>query len=113
MNVNASVQDTIRTLKQKEILLTSKLDNVLTTQNIPGPTGATGPSGGPIGPTGSTWTTGTRGAAGATGATGATGIGVTGPTGSTLSTFGLFNRIQTTPVAVAAGATAPLTVAGA
>jgi hypothetical protein len=52
LNVNASVQDTLRALTQKEFILSSKLDSVLTAQNITGPTGATGPTGPSGGPPG-------------------------------------------------------------
>lgn len=67
LNVNQRVQNTIKTIKQKEIILQSKLDSILSTPISIGPTGATG-STGATGPTGGT--TGATGAAGATGATG-------------------------------------------
>jgi hypothetical protein len=117
LNVNASIQDTLKTTIQKEFLLQVKLDTILGATIIPGPTGpagpigapggATGPTGatgttGPIGATGPTGATGTGGGAGATGATGATGaaggIGPTGPTAAiatALQTRGFFYALAT------------------
>lgn len=99
LNVNASVQNTLKAITQKEFLLASKLENVLSAPSLVGPTGATGPtgpSGGPPGPTGVT---------GATGATGTT--GTTGATGALATTAGVF--FNSGAATVPAGGTYPLT----
>ncbi|EEM56519.1 MULTISPECIES: hypothetical protein [Bacillus cereus group] len=70
--INTSVNTTLQNVTKKEMLLQSKLENILQAPSITGPTGPTGlpgPAGGPTGPTG------------ATGATGASPTGPTGPTG--------------------------------
>lgn len=90
--VNASVRQTLQDVTKKEMLLQSKLDNILSvssssTVGITGDTGATGPTG--VGTTGATGATGATGVGitGATGTTGATGItGATGATGETGAT---------------------------
>ncbi|ASJ56447.1 hypothetical protein BP422_24510 [Brevibacillus formosus] len=84
--VNASVRQTLQDVAKKEILLQSKLDNILSvpSSSTGGITGATGATG--IGTTGATGATGATGV-GITGATGATGItGATGATGETGAT---------------------------
>lgn len=90
--MNASVRQTLQDVTKKEMLLQSKLDNILSvssssTVGITGDTGATGPTG--VGTTGATGATGATGVGitGATGTTGATGItGATGATGETGAT---------------------------
>ncbi|HFJ9466885.1 TPA: collagen-like protein [Bacillus cereus] len=70
--VNTSINTTLQNVTKKEMLLQSKLENILQVQSITGPTGPTGSTGlagGPAGPTGPT------------GATGASTTGPTGPTG--------------------------------
>lgn len=69
--VNASLRQTLQDVAKKEILLQSKLDNILSV-----PSSSTG---GITGATGATGATGITGATGATGETGAT--GATGPAG--------------------------------
>lgn len=116
INMNTSVQSTIRAIIQKEILLQSKLENVLSVPSLIGPTGATGPvgpTGGPVGPTGNTGAVGAAGALGSTGATGSIGTtgvtgatGVTGPTGST-GAIGATGATGPTGSAGATGVTGP------
>ncbi|MED1945087.1 MULTISPECIES: hypothetical protein [Brevibacillus] len=84
--VNASVRQTLQDVARKEMLLQSKLDNILSvpSSSTGGITGATGATG--VGTTGATGATGATGVGitGATGTTGATGpTGITGATGAT------------------------------
>lgn len=105
IQVNQSVQDTLSSIAEQQMLLSAKLGAALNAPITPGPAGPAGPTGpagpaqgvtgptgatGPAGSDGSTGATGPAGpdgAAGATGATGATGpdgaAGVTGATGPT------------------------------
>lgn len=108
MQVNQSVQETLSSVMEQQMLLTGKLASAMSAPILPGPTGATGATGatgpaegpvgvtgptgptgadGPTGPTGAAGPTGTTGPTGATGATGATGptgaVGATGATGAT------------------------------
>ncbi len=91
LQVNSSVQTTMQGLIKKELLLQSKLENILSASSAAGQTGATGATGstgatGPSGATGATGLTGATGPSGATGATGPTGAtGATGATGSTVT----------------------------
>ncbi|MFA4133767.1 MULTISPECIES: hypothetical protein [unclassified Brevibacillus] len=86
--VNASVRQTLQDVTKSEMLLQSKLDNILSVSSsstgaITGATGATG-----VGVTGATGATGATGLTGPTGATGATGeTGATGATGATGPAF--------------------------
>lgn len=86
--VNASVRQTLQDVTKNEMLLQSKLDNILSVSSsstgaITGATGATG-----VGVTGATGDTGATGITGPTGATGATGeTGATGATGATGPAF--------------------------
>ncbi|MBY0037291.1 collagen-like protein, partial [Bacillus cereus] len=94
--INESVNTTLQNATKKEMLLQSKLENILQAPSITGPTGPTGPTGAAGGPTGPTGPTGIgvtgpigptgpggTGSIGPTGPTGPTGIGITGPTGPT------------------------------
>ncbi|TKI58220.1 hypothetical protein E8L90_24080 [Brevibacillus antibioticus] len=86
--VNASVRQTLQDVTKKEMLLQSKLDNILSvsSSSTGGITGATGATG--VGVTGATGDTGATGITGPTGATGATGeTGATGATGATGPAF--------------------------
>lgn len=93
MKVNQSVQDTLSSIMEQQMLLTAKLNAAINAPVLPGPTGpagpagATGPAEGPTGPTGATGPAGAEGAAGAAGVTGPTGLtgpaGAQGPAGST------------------------------
>lgn len=90
MQVNESVQNTLSSIVEQQMLLSSKLAAALSAPIAPGPTGPAGPTG-PQGPaqgaTGPTGLTGPAGAPGVTGPTGPTGPngapGVTGPAGPT------------------------------
>ncbi|WP_041749728.1 hypothetical protein [Brevibacillus brevis] len=86
--VNASVRQTLQDVTKKEMLLQSKLDNILSvsSSSTGGITGATGTTG--VGVTGATGDTGAAGITGPTGVTGATGeTGATGATGATGPAF--------------------------
>ena len=90
MQVNESVQNTLSSIVEQQMLLSSQLAAALSAPIAPGPTGPAGPTG-PQGPaqgaTGPTGLTGPAGAPGVTGPTGPTGPngapGVTGPAGPT------------------------------
>ncbi|MGE7790304.1 collagen-like triple helix repeat-containing protein [Lysinibacillus sp. NPDC096259] len=123
LQVNSSVQSTMQELIKKELLLQSKLENILAAPSLVGPTGATGatgPSGGPVGPTGPTGigATGVTGASGATGPTGAIGptgsSGTTGATGATgtAGTAGTTGATGATGTAGTTGATGATGTAG-
>ena len=96
MQVNQSVQETLSSVMEQQMLLTGKLASAMSAPILPGPTGATGATGatgpaeGPVGvtgPTGPTGPTGAQGPIGPTGATGAVGpAGAVGPTGATGAT---------------------------
>ena len=96
MQVNQSVQETLSSVMEQQMMLTGKLASAMSAPILPGPTGATGATGatgpaegpvgvtGPTGPTGADGPTGPTGAAGPTGTTGPTGAqGPIGPTGAT------------------------------
>ena len=139
MQVNQSVQETLSSVMEQQMLLTGKLASAMSAPILPGPTGATGATGatgpaegpvgvtGPTGPTGAdaptgptgaagpTGTTGPTGATGATGATGPTGaVGATGATGATGSAGanGAVGVAGITGAAGAAGATGPTGASG-
>ena len=139
MQVNQSVQETLSSLMEQQMLLTGKLASAMSAPILPGPTGATGATGatgpaegpvgvtgptgptgadGPTGPTGAAGPTGTTGPTGATGATGATGptgaVGATGATGATGSAGanGAVGVAGITGAAGAAGATGPTGASG-
>ena len=139
MQVNQSVQETLSSVMEQQMLLTGKLASAMSAPILPGPTGATGATGatgpaegpvgvtGPTGPTGAdgptgppgaagpTGTTGPPGATGATGATGPTGaVGATGATGATGSAGanGAVGVAGITGAAGAAGATGPTGASG-
>ena len=135
MQVNQSVQETLSSVMEQQMLLTGKLASAMSAPILPGPTGATGPTGaagrtgttgptgaqGPIGPTGATGAVGPAGAVGPTGATGATGatgptgaVGATGATGATGSAGanGAVGVAGITGAAGAAGATGPTGASG-
>ena len=88
IRVNQSVQDTLSSVVEQQMVLSAKLGAALSAPVLPGPTGPAGPTG-PTGPaagvTGPTGPTGPDGAAGAAGPTGPTGpdgaAGAAGPTG--------------------------------
>lgn len=89
MQVNQSVQETLSSVMEQQMMLTGKLASAMSAPILPGPTGATGATGatgpaeGPVGVTGPTGPTGPTGADGPTGPTGAAGpTGTTGPTGA-------------------------------
>lgn len=139
MQVNQSVQETLSSVMEQQMLLTGKLASAMSAPILPGPTGATGATGatgpaegpvgvtgptgptgadGPTGPTGAAGPTGTTGPTGATGATGATGpigaVGATGATGATGSAGanGAVGVAGITGAAGAAGATGPTGASG-
>lgn len=139
MQVNQSVQETLSSVMEQQMLLTGKLASAMSAPILPGPTGATGATGatgpaegpvgvtgptgptgadGPTGPTGAAGPTGTTGPTGATGATGATGptgaVGATGATGATGSAGanGTVGVAGITGAAGAAGATGPTGASG-
>ena len=89
LEINTSVNTTIKNATKKQMLLQSKLENILQASLLvgpTGPTGPTGPAGGPAGPTGATGPTGPTGATGPTGPTGATGPLITANNGQFYST---------------------------
>ncbi|WP_028546435.1 collagen-like protein [Paenibacillus taiwanensis] len=114
--VDTSVKSTMQELIKKEMLLQSKLENILAAPSLTGPTGvtgATGPAGGPVGPTGATGATGPSGAIGATGVTGPSGaIGATGATGPSGAT-GATGATGPSGATGATGATGPSGATGA
>lgn len=139
MQVNQSVQETLSSVMEQQMLLTGKLASAMSAPILPGPTGATGATGatgpaegpvgvtgptgptgadGPTGPTGAAGPTGTTGPTGATGATGATGptgaVGATGATGATGSAGanGAVGVAGITGAAGVAGATGPTGASG-
>ena len=90
MKVNESVQSTLSSIVEQQMLLSSKLSAALSAPIVPGPAGPAGPTGpegpaqGVTGPTGPTGPDGAPGAPGPTGPTGPDGApGVTGPAGPT------------------------------
>lgn len=86
MQVNQSVQETLSSVMEQQMLLTGKLASAMSAPILPGPTGATGATG----------------AAGATGPTGASGpTGATGP--NLTSTAGFAANTQGSSVLVALG----------
>ncbi|WP_308221939.1 collagen-like protein [Lysinibacillus sp. BPa_S21] len=112
LQVNSSVQTTMQGLIKKELLLQSKLENILSASSAAGQTGATGATGstGATGPSGATGATGLTGATGPSGATGATGLtGATGPSAAT----GATGLTGATGPSGATGATGPTGATGA
>lgn len=111
MQVNQSVQETLSSVMEQQMMLTGKLASAMSAPILPGPTGATGATGatgpaeGPVGVTGPTGPTGADGPTGPTGAAGPT--GTTGPTGATgpnlTSTAGFAANTQGSSVLVALG----------
>ncbi|WP_295742377.1 BclA C-terminal domain-containing protein [uncultured Oscillibacter sp.] len=122
MQVNESVQNTLSSIVEQQMLLSSKLAAALSAPIAPGPTGPAGPTG-PQGPaqgaTGPTGLTGPAGAPGVTGPTGPTGPngapGITGPTGPTGpdGAPGVTGPTGLTGAAGATGATGPQGAPGA
>lgn len=99
LTVNDSINKLLDSIAQNQLLLSSKMEIVLDSPalfgptGLTGPTGATGPTEGATGPTGVTGTTGFTGPTGSTGSIGSAGtagsLGLTGsigPTGATGST---------------------------
>lgn len=99
LTVNDSINKLLDSIAQNQLLLSSKMDIVLESPALFGPTGPTGPTGsvgpseGSTGPTGATGQTGPTGPTGPTGSVGTAGIagvlgsiGNTGPTGPTGNT---------------------------
>lgn len=127
MQVNQSVQETLSSVMEQQMMLTGKLASAMSAPILPGPTGATGATGatgpaegpvgvtGPTGPTGADGPTGPTGAAGPTGTTGPTGaqgpIGPTGATGATGPT-GAVGATGATGATGSAGANGVVGVAG-
>ncbi|MGF2623797.1 collagen-like triple helix repeat-containing protein [Bacillus cereus] len=112
--VNESVNQTIQSALKTQMLLQSKLDSVIKTPVLTGPTGPSGATGamGATGPSGATGAMGATGPSGATGATGATGpSGATGATGASgpLITANNARIINPDSVQVGAGNAVPLT----
>ena len=125
MQVNQSVQETLSSVMEQQMLLTGKLASAMSAPILPGPTGATGATGatgpaegpvgvtGPTGPTGADGPTGPTGAAGPTGTTGPTGAqGPIGPTGAT-GAVGPAGAVGPTGATGATGATGPIGAVGA
>lgn len=127
MQVNQSVQETLSSVMEQQMLLTGKLASAMSAPILPGPTGATGATGatgpaegpvgvtGPTGPTGADGPTGPTGAAGPTGTTGPTGAqGPTGATGATGATgpTGAVGATGATGATGSAGANGAVGVAG-
>lgn len=119
MQVNQSVQETLSSVMEQQMMLTGKLASAMSAPILPGPTGATGATGatgpaegpvgvtGPTGPTGADGPTGPTGAAGPTGTTGPTGAqGPIGPTGAT-GAVGPAGAVGPTGATGATGATGP------
>ncbi len=124
MQVNQSVQETLSSVMEQQMLLTGKLASAMSAPILPGPTGATGATGatgpaegpvgvtGPTGPTGADGPTGPTGAAGPTGTTGPTGAqGPIGPTGAT-GAVGPAGAVGPTGATGATGATGPTGAVG-
>ena len=125
MQVNQSVQETLSSVMEQQMMLTGKLASAMSAPILPGPTGATGATGatgpaegpvgvtGPTGPTGADGPTGPTGAAGPTGTTGPTGAqGPIGPTGAT-GAVGPAGAVGPTGATGATGATGPTGATGA
>ena len=125
MQVNQSVQETLSSVMEQQMMLTGKLASAMSAPILPGPTGATGATGatgpaegpvgvtGPTGPTGADGPTGPTGAAGPTGTTGPTGAqGPIGPTGAT-GAVGPAGAVGPTGATGATGATGPTGAVGA
>lgn len=127
MQVNQSVQETLSSVMEQQMLLTGKLASAMSAPILPGPTGATGVTGatgpaegpvgvtGPTGPTGADGPTGPTGAAGPTGTTGPTGAqGPIGPTGATgaVGPAGAVGPTGATGATGSAGANGVVGVAG-
>ena len=124
MQVNQSVQETLSSVMEQQMLLTGKLASAMSAPILPGPTGATGATGpaegpvgvtGPTGPTGADGPTGPTGAAGPTGTTGPTGAqGPIGPTGATgaVGPAGAVGPTGATGATGSAGANGVVGVAG-
>ena len=127
MQVNQSVQETLSSVMEQQMLLTGKLASAMSAPILPGPTGATGATGatgpaegpvgvtGPTGPTGADGPTGPTGAAGPTGTTGPTGAqGPIGPTGATgaVGPAGAVGATGATGATGSAGANGAVGVAG-
>lgn len=127
MQVNQSVQETLSSVMEQQMMLTGKLASAMSAPILPGPTGATGATGatgpaegpvgvtGPTGPTGADGPTGPTGAAGPTGTTGPTGAqGPIGPTGATgaVGPAGAVGPTGATGATGSAGANGVVGVAG-
>ena len=110
MQVNQSVQETLSSVMEQQMLLTGKLASAMSaTGPAEGPVGVTGPTG----PTGADGPTGPTGAAGPTGTTGPTGAqGPIGPTGAT-GAVGPAGAVGPTGATGATGATGPTGAVGA